>query len=373
MDALAAIYDTVDGSGSWSAALAQLSEAFGAHGALLALEKPGEALLDYHQHGFDAAWIADYATNWASKSPYIKRFYTTPGNVGRFVTSESILPYEHWIRSEMFHESGRRAGVHHCVAAFFSTTDEMMVRLTCVRDRLRGPFSAPEVAALDQLVPHIAQALRLRDAFPEPLSQRLNDLQRRQTPALVVDRALNIIAANSLADVRLEAEFALGDLDGRLSLAGANQEERLLRLVREVTDDVRRQRHMLVSSEAGPPLALVAAAVPCRGNRRIAPEEGRDTSSLALITIVQRDRPRALSQELLRELFDFTPAETRLAQWIASGQSPDETAAMLDVRISTVRWHLKRIFSKTGVTGQTELAALLQSLAHAAPEEVIEA
>ena len=130
---------------------------------------------------------------------------------------------------------------------------------------------------------------------------------------------------------------------------------------------------MLVSSEAGPPLALVAAAVPCRGNRRIAPEEGRDTSSLALITIVQRDRPRALSQELLRELFDFTPAETRLAQWIASGQSPDETAAMLDVRISTVRWHLKRIFSKTGVTGQTELAALLQSLAHAAPEEAIEA
>ena len=46
---------------------------------------------------------------------------------------------------------------------------------------------------------------------------------------------------------------------------------------------------------------------------------------------------------------------------------------MLDVRISTVRWHLKRIFSKTGVAGQTELAALLQSLAHAAPEEVIEA
>ena len=102
MDALAAIYSTVDGSGSWSEALALLSEAFGAHGALLALEKPGEALLDYHQHGFDPAWIVDYATNWASKSPYIKRFYTTPGNAGRFVTSESILPYEHWVRSEMF-------------------------------------------------------------------------------------------------------------------------------------------------------------------------------------------------------------------------------------------------------------------------------
>ena len=373
MDALAAIYDTVDGSSSWASALEWLCEAFGAHGAMLALEEPGEQLIAHHQHGFDATWLDDCASNWATKSPYINRFYATPGNAGRFVTSESILPYEHWIRSEMFHESGRKAGVHHSVAAFFDASDGLKVRLSCVRDRIGGPFSSADVARLDQLIPHIAQALRLRDAFPEPLRERLNELQRRQTPGLVVDRSLNIIACNALAEERLEAEFALGDLSGRLSLTGANQEERLLRLVREVTEDARRQRHMLVSSETGPPLALVAAAVPCRTRNQSAPEDGRESGALALITIVQRDRPRALSQELLRELFDFTHAETRLAQWIASGQSPDETAAMLDVRISTVRWHLKRIFSKTGVAGQTELAALLQSLAHAAPEEVIEA
>ena len=182
MDALAAIYDTVDGSSSWASALEWLCEAFGAHGAMLALEEPGEQLIAHHQHGFDATWLDDYASNWATKSPYINRFYATPGNAGRFVTSESILPYEHWIRSEMFHESGRKAGVHHSVAAFFDASDGLKVRLSCVRDRIGRPFSSADVARLDQLIPHIAQALRLRDAFPEPLRERLNELQRRQTP-----------------------------------------------------------------------------------------------------------------------------------------------------------------------------------------------
>ena len=372
MAALAAIYDTVDSSRFWNSALEHLCDAFGAHGAMLALERPGEQIVDQHQYGFDPAWLDDYARNWAAKSPYLERFYTTPGNAGRFVTSESVLPYEHWIRSEMFHESGRTAGVHHGAAAFFDTADGMKVRLSCVRDRVRGPFTENEIRALDQLIPHIAQALRLRDAFPEPLSERLRELQKRQTSALVVDRALNIVAANDFAQALIESEFALDELSGRLSLTGANQEERLLRLVREVTEDPRRQRQMLVSSEAGPPLALVATAAPCRGNCTTHEETG-ESRLLALLTIVQRDRPRTLSPELLRELFDFTPAETRLAQWIASGQSPEETAAMLEVRISTVRWHLKRIFSKTGVAGQTELAALLQSLAHAASEEILEA
>lgn len=52
---------------------------------------------------------------------------------------------------------------------------------------------------------------------------------------------------------------------------------------------------------------------------------------------------------------------------ISTGQSPDRAATALEVSVSTVRWHLKRIFAKTGTAGQPELTALLQSLAHAEP------
>ena len=68
-------------------------------------------------------------------------------------------------------------------------------------------------------------------------------------------------------------------------------------------------------------------------------------------------RAQAIDPELLRELLGITLAEARVASLV--GIAPREMSAMLGVTEDTVRTTLKRVFAKTGVSRQAELAALL--------------
>lgn len=66
--------------------------------------------------------------------------------------------------------------------------------------------------------------------------------------------------------------------------------------------------------------------------------------------------------DLLRLLFDLTPAEARLARHLVEGRAPAEAAALMGIAESTSRVHLRHIFAKTGVHRQAELVRLLLGL-----------
>ncbi len=51
--------------------------------------------------------------------------------------------------------------------------------------------------------------------------------------------------------------------------------------------------------------------------------------------------------------------DARLATAIASGNTPDEAAALLRMTVGTARTHLKRVFYKTATTRQAELVRLV--------------
>jgi len=55
----------------------------------------------------------------------------------------------------------------------------------------------------------------------------------------------------------------------------------------------------------------------------------------------------------------LTPAETRLAIALFKGQSVEAYAKEAGASINTARWHVKRIYAKTGVKRQTELIQML--------------
>ena len=367
LDTIARVYDTVDGTGSWSRALGGLCATLDAHGALLALEAPGEQVVAHHQFGLDEAWVRSYARDWAFRSPYLERFYADPSLAGRFVASEQLLPYEEWLRCPMFLESCRDQDVHHSTAAAFDTVEGLKVRVSCVRDHRRGPVRREELDALDRLLPHIGQALRLRRPFPDPVAERLDALEARCTPALVVDPDGVIQACNDAAAALLAEDPRLRGRARQLSIRDPAAETELARALRECLADDRRQRQVrLPATDSSPPLALVVTRAPPRLGAVAGDARGAESGSV-LVTVIRRDGPGRLPTALLRELFGLTPTEARLARCIAAGRSPDQAAATFGVGVSTVRWHLKRVFAKTAVAGQTELTALLQALAHADP------
>jgi pimeloyl-ACP methyl ester carboxylesterase/DNA-binding CsgD family transcriptional regulator len=64
---------------------------------------------------------------------------------------------------------------------------------------------------------------------------------------------------------------------------------------------------------------------------------------------------RALSQDGLCAFFSLSPAEARLTQQLALGQSMEDAATALGVSHNTAKTQLKKVFAKVGVKRQPEL------------------
>src|SRR5437660_4490451 len=89
--------------------------------------------------------------------------------------------------------------------------------------------------------------------------------------------------------------------------------------------------------------------------------EAANGSRFDLVDLTRIEFP-VPSKELLVRAFNLTPAEIRLAQHLARGESLEEIAPRVRVKISTARSQLAQIFSKTGVKRQPKLVALLARL-----------
>ncbi|MGE8497173.1 MAG: response regulator [Pseudomonas sp.] len=70
----------------------------------------------------------------------------------------------------------------------------------------------------------------------------------------------------------------------------------------------------------------------------------------------------------LRQMFGLTPSEATVALLLAQGRRSEEVACELGVSPTTVAFHLRNLFSKSGVTRQSDLVALVLSAGWAIPE-----
>ncbi len=91
---------------------------------------------------------------------------------------------------------------------------------------------------------------------------------------------------------------------------------------------------------------------------------GLSPTATALLLVADTEaRAEAASPAVLRETFGLTKAEAGVAARAANGEGVPALAAALAISEGTARLHLHRVFEKTGVHRQAELAAVLGRLA----------
>jgi DNA-binding CsgD family transcriptional regulator len=84
------------------------------------------------------------------------------------------------------------------------------------------------------------------------------------------------------------------------------------------------------------------------------------TGGIACALVIRdSERTCAPGPDMLRKLFDLTPAEATLTCILSMGLTLDEASAELDISRNTARAHLRAIFSKCGINRQTELVRLV--------------
>ncbi|MCC5971284.1 MAG: response regulator [Pararhodobacter sp.] len=81
-----------------------------------------------------------------------------------------------------------------------------------------------------------------------------------------------------------------------------------------------------------------------------------------VVYLIDRQSRAPLSAQALSSMFQLTPTEAQVARHLACGLKPDEIGAQMGIAQTTIAFHLRNAFAKTGTRRQAELVALLLSL-----------
>jgi DNA-binding CsgD family transcriptional regulator len=82
----------------------------------------------------------------------------------------------------------------------------------------------------------------------------------------------------------------------------------------------------------------------------------------AVLVLTPVALPQAPPVELVQSLFDFTPAEARVARGLAAGKTVDDIAADGGTSANTIRTHVRGVLEKTGCNRQVDIVALLTAI-----------
>jgi DNA-binding CsgD family transcriptional regulator len=134
---------------------------------------------------------------------------------------------------------------------------------------------------------------------------------------------------------------------------------------REMTCELRRLLDAALEAAAadqtGPVgvLALPRPAWPRPLEVVVVPLSASKAEPAAAVLLADPEQPARLSFELLHRLYGLTLTETRVASVMAQGRAIAPAAAELGLGIEAVRFHVKRLFAKTGTRRQAELVRVL--------------
>lgn len=234
---------------------------------------------------------------------------------------------------------------------------------------LDGPLFAPEDAqALDWAIPHIRQAMALRERTSaltalQRLSMQLLDQLTFGVIVFAADARVLLHNSEGEAWVRRLVPNPAAPRAATGAGAGSGDEWKLSRpfaaMVRAACD------------AQAPVLAQAATAQSRHGARAqvivlpLPPSHamGHAWQQPAALVVIHDARSSApLLPQVLRDLYGLTPAEMRLATLLTTGIGLPEACEQLRIGRETSRTQLKSVFIKTGTNSQAQLSHLLTQL-----------
>jgi DNA-binding CsgD family transcriptional regulator len=186
------------------------------------------------------------------------------------------------------------------------------------------------------------------------------------TAALLLDATGRVRHFNRRADVLVsDAKKFILDSGGELKTTSAIDSMRLRSAIYKAIGIAKGQEHELQEAlrlectTGGPPFLILLTPLP----RVLLDLWDSDDSVLVLVQIIEPGSRQAEKKRLLRQAYNLTPAEAKVAALIAAGNSTPRAAEILGVTVNTVRSQLAQTFAKTGTRSQVELTKILSALA----------
>lgn len=358
------IYECALAPSCWPIALQKVADCFGDVGCILLYNRDDGSFGVVQSHSLDRL-IPEYAQNWSMRDIRALRTRERGYFFERDVITDRDVVTESEIQSDPFYaEFLKKFGLKYFAASMVSPDSRTEVALSVQRAINKLPFTDEELAQLSILGKHVERALRLgiRLIDEETTNAALSDaLSRLDIGVFILDSLGRVLHSNSFA------QNLIGDgidiVRDRLRFVTATEaSEGKSGFLRGSSLSYDRPVQ-IIRRNSSRPLTAYLLPVPT------AASAGHDFLSQARALVLLIDPVSGPPDAaLVRDLLGLTLAESRIASLVGSGVSPSDVANKLGIAESTVRKSLNSVFAKTGVSRQSELAALMTKLTLRKPD-----
>ena len=224
-----------------------------------------------------------------------------------------------------------------------------------------GGWWSAQIKTVERLLPHIRQFIRIRQAVAgaEARGSSLTALlDNTRLGVIGLDLGGRVVEANDRARDLLRRRDGLFDQGGFLHACSPADNARLERLLA-------RALPRFGSQTASGSMTARRSSDLSRLALHLNPV-GSDfgTQRLAvLVLVVEPGSQPAIDPGLVEATLGLTPAESRVAVSLAAGNSVRDIAAATNRQENSVRFLLKKIYNKQGISRQADLVRLVLSLA----------
>ena len=365
---LASLHDAALDRAYWSTASALIDEFLGAHGSSMVFGD-GDSREDIRIY---FAWAFFHGQRHQElEREYFEVYYPLDERVPRL---------RHLPDSQLFHitdlyteEELKTSVAYNELLARAHAQNSLNVRLDgpngsrivwVVNDPVDGDgWSSGQVETIERLLPHLRQFVRVRQALVN--AQALGSsatalLENTRCGIIQLDPRGRIVAANDRARNLLRQDDGLADQDGLLrALLPADDGALQALLARALPPFGGRGESgsmMLRRSTVSPRLVLHVSPVADGWT------DQRSSRVAAIVVVVDPPSRGRIDPDLVAGILGLTPAESHVAVLLAQGHTIQDIATATGRRTSTIRWHIKHIFAKHGISRQVELVQLVLSL-----------
>ncbi len=364
--AVEAIYEAAPDPSQWPRALQAIADCFGDIGAILIWRRDDggfgtivsptlvEAQRDYEENQW---YLHDLPSQRA-----VERALWLRSDAG---TDHDAVSDEEMRTHPFYTEFCAKHGIRWRAAIGVAPDPHISVAIAIQRGGGRPPHSAAELELATRLGRHVEKALRLSIRLFDAELANLGfgeALMRLGIGVFALDSLKRVVFANSAG------ERMLGDglvvVNDRLLVAAtaerAELEGAVERMIRaEPADLAREPKPILIQRQrSARPLAVYVLPV----SAAAMPSAQFLTHTRAIVLVIDPKSDEPADPALVRDVLGLTLGEARVAALIGAGLAPREAAEKLGIAEETARTALKRVFAKTGVSRQSELAALLTKM-----------
>ena len=318
----------------------------------------------YEDGGIDPHYVQLYFDKYVKLDPSSTGHFFA--GIDQPMATEDLIPYDEFLKTRFYNEWAKPQRLVDHLTVVLDKSATSVALFGVFRHERHGLADDAMRRRMRLIAPHIRRAVligRVIDLKTAEAATFVDTLDGLSAGLFLIDASGRIVHANAAGHAILQADDYLSTTGGRLFANEPNVDLTLREIFAAAAEG---DAAVGIKGISVPLLARdgtrhVGHVLPLTAGARRRAREGYGAVAALFVHQASLDTPSP--PEVIARTYKLTPAELRVLLAVVEVGGVPEVAEALGVSSETVKTHLGRVYSKTGVRRQADLVKLVAGFA----------